>query len=551
MTQTSGPQTSGPQTESRDTARTRDFARTAPPLPPLQFARWCWRQLTSMRTALLLLLMLALAAIPGSFIPQTKVDPAAVVRFGRAHETLTPTFDRLGLFSVYSSAWFSAIYILLMVSLVGCIVPRTFVYLRALRARPPKAPSRFDRLPASASYETDDDADEVLDRAATLLRGKRWRVDVDAPAGNENGADGVGVVRAEKGFLREAGNLTFHIAAVAVLVAVAIGSLWGYKGSVIVVEGEGFSNTLTQYDDFSAGGLFDASELAPFSLQLDRFDARFEIDGPQQGQPREFEAHGSYVAEPGAESEPFDIQVNHPLDVGGSSVFLVGQGYAPVVTIRDGEGEVVFSGPVPFLPEDASYTSSGVIKVPQAAPEELGFEGFFLPTAVDVNGVPRSAHPAAANPALALFVYAGDLGLGDGLPQSIFALDKDGLTQVRGPDDKPVRLLLQPGQTAAIPGGLGTISFDGVRQFARFQIGHSPAKSIALGAAVLGIAGLMASLFIRPRRAWVRTRRRDGRTLVEVARLDRVSGADLGADVEALVRDLRADGATSGRRAEA
>jgi len=527
------------KSDGRDTARTRDFARTAPPLPPLQFARWFWRQLTSMRTALLLLLMLALAAIPGSFIPQTKVDPAAVVRFGRAHETLTPIFDRLGLFSVFSSAWFSAIYILLMLSLVGCIVPRTFVYLRALRARPPKAPSRFDRLPASASYETDENSDAVLQRAAAVLRQKRWRVDVDAVAG------GSGVVRAEKGYLREAGNLTFHIAAVGVLVAVAIGSLWGYKGSVIVVEGEGFSNTLTQYDDFSAGGLFDASALTPFSLQLDRFDARFEIDGPQQGQPREFEARGSYVPEPGAESAPFDIQVNHPLDVGGSSVFLVGQGYAPVITIRDGEGELVFSGPVPFLPEDASYTSSGVIKVPQSVPEELGFEGFFLPTAVDVNGVPRSAHPAAANPALALFVYAGDLGLGDGLPQSVFALDKRGLTQVRGPDGNPVRLLLQPGDTAAIPGGLGTISFDGVRQFARFQIGHSPAKAIALGAAVLGIAGLMASLFIRPRRAWIRTRRRDGRTLVEVARLDRVSGADLGADVEALVRDLRASSATT------
>jgi cytochrome c biogenesis protein len=533
MTQTSDP-----------TARTRDFARTAPPLPPRQFARWFWRQLTSMRTALLLLLMLALAAIPGSFIPQTKVDPAAVIRFEREHETLTPIFDRLGLFSVYTSPWFSAIYILLMVSLVGCIVPRTFVYLRALRARPPKAPTRFERLPASASYETDDSAGDVLQRAEKLLRGRRWRVDVDAVSNR------VGVVRAEKGYLREAGNLTFHIAAVVVLVAVAWGSLWGYKGSVMVVEGEGFSNTLTQYDDFSAGGLFDAGDLPPFSLQLDRFDARFVIDGPQQGQPREFAAYGSYVTEPGTDPVPYDIEVNHPLDVGDSSVYLVGQGYAPVVTVRDGAGEVVFSGPVPFLPEDASYTSSGVIKVSEAAPAELGFEGFFLPTAVMDGDVPRSAHPAAANPAIALFVYSGDLGLGDGLPQSVFALDKDGLTQEVGADGTPVRLLLRPGETARIPDGLGTISFDGVRQFARFQIGHAPGKTLALGAAVLGIAGLLASLFIRPRRAWVRTRERDGRTLVEVARLDRVSGADLGADVESLVRDLRAGGATTEGKAD-
>jgi cytochrome c biogenesis protein len=524
---------------SDKTSRTRDFARTAPPLPPRQFARWFWRQLTSMRTALLLLLLLALGAIPGSFIPQTKVDPAAVIRFGRDHQTLTPIFDRLGLFSVFSSPWFSAVYLLLMVSLIGCIVPRSFVYFRALRARPPKAPARFDRLPASTSYETDESPDEVLERAGAVLRRRRWRVDVDTPDPDAPDTESVGVVRAEKGFLREAGNLTFHIAAVIVLIAVAMGSLWGYKGSVIVVEGEGFSNTLTQYDDFSAGGLFDPGELTPFSLQLDRFDARFQIGGPQEGQPLDFDAQGTYVSQSGADSQPFDIQVNHPLDIGDSTVFLVGQGYAPVVTVRDGQGDVVFSGPVPFLPEDASYTSTGVIKAPDASPEELGFEGFFLPTAVMDGNIPRSAHPAAANPALALFVYTGDLGLGSGLPQSVFALDKAGLTQVQTADGKPLRLLLQPGQTARIPGGAGSISFDGVRQFARFEIGHSPGKMLALGAAVLGIAGLLASLFIRPRRAWVRTRRRDGRTLVEVARLDRVSGADLGADVDQLTAELR------------
>ena len=43
-----------------------------------------------------------------------------------------------------------------------------------------------------------------------------------------------------------------------VLVGFAVGSLFGYKGGVIVVVGNGFSNTLTQYDDFAPGSLFDA-----------------------------------------------------------------------------------------------------------------------------------------------------------------------------------------------------------------------------------------------------------------------------------------------------
>ena len=58
-----------------------------------------------------------------------------------AHDTLTPIYEKLGIFNVYGSPWFAAIYILLMVSLVGCIVPRSFVYPAACAPshRPPRA----------------------------------------------------------------------------------------------------------------------------------------------------------------------------------------------------------------------------------------------------------------------------------------------------------------------------------------------------------------------------------------------------------------------------
>ena len=41
--------------------------------------RWMWRQLTSMRTALILLFLLALAAVPGSVFPQRGVSPLRVL----------------------------------------------------------------------------------------------------------------------------------------------------------------------------------------------------------------------------------------------------------------------------------------------------------------------------------------------------------------------------------------------------------------------------------------------------------------------------------------
>ncbi|MFF9677922.1 cytochrome c biogenesis protein ResB, partial [Streptomyces eurythermus] len=89
-----------------------------PALGVIGWARWFWRQLTSMRVALLLLLLLSLAAIPGSLIPQTGVDETRVADFRERHDVLAPVYDKLGLFHVYSSVWFSAIYILLFVSLI-------------------------------------------------------------------------------------------------------------------------------------------------------------------------------------------------------------------------------------------------------------------------------------------------------------------------------------------------------------------------------------------------------------------------------------------------
>ncbi|WP_370201289.1 cytochrome c biogenesis protein ResB [Aeromicrobium sp.] len=529
----------------------RSPAELAPALGPVETLRWAWRQLTSMRTALLLLLLLAIAAVPGSVVPQRGVDARAVEAFQARHPDLSPWLERLGVFHTYTSPWFSAVYVLLMVSLVGCILPRTKVYLKSVRARPPRAPRNFDRLPASATFETDAEVEEVLAVARGALRGPRLlpsRVDVvrDEVASSTGGGAGPGAatstgeVRAERGYLRELGNLVFHTSIVAVLVGVAAGALWGYRGAAIVTQGEGFANVLTQYDEFASGALFDTNDLPPFSLQLDKMVARFWTTGPQRGAPRLFEASGTYREGVDGREKPYEIRVNHPLDVGGTSVFLVGQGYAPVVKITDAKGDVVFDGAVPFLPADGTYTSNGVIKVPDARPEQLGFQGFFLPTAV-TNGSEEasvSAFPGAVNPLLGLFVFHGDLGVDDGLPQSVYVLDQDKLEQYKNADGSNFRVSLSPGQEADLPDG-GTIEFTDLTLFARFQIASTPLVWLPLGGISIGIVGLVLSLAVRPRRTWVRARRVGSRTVVEVAALDRVPRDDLGTSLEDLLAQLR------------
>jgi cytochrome c biogenesis protein len=216
-----------------------------------------------------------------------------------------------------------------------------------------------------------------------------------------------------------------------------------------------------------------------------------------------------------------------------------------VFKVTDAKGDVVFEDAVPFLPSDGTYTSSGVVKVPDARPEGLGFQGFFLPTAITTgkDQAPISAFPAAANPFVGLFVFHGDLGLDSGLPQSVFTLDKAGLKQFKHRDGSPVRVSLTPGQVADLPGG-GSIEFVELRQFARLQIGSAPLAWLPLGATILGVAGLVLSLLIRPRRTWLRIRPGgpDGgsRTVVEIAALDRIGrgGGDLDDHVRRLVDAL-------------
>ncbi len=482
-----------------------------PPLAPRELGRWAWRQLTSMRTALLLLLLLALGSVPGSVIPQTNVDAARVTRWRADHPGLAPLYDRLGLFSVYDSVWFSAIYLLLMLSLVGCIVPRLAVYARAVRARPPAAPRRLERLPAYARATTGQPAAEVLERAAAVLRRRRYRVRVDGDA-----------VSAERGYLREAGNLVFHLSVIAVLVCFAVGQLWGFKGGVIVPVGRGFTNLVPQYDTFDSGTLMNPEDLPPLHLTVDDFSVKFIASGSHRGQPESFAADLTYTEAPGRPERTQRLEVNHPLVLDGVSVFLVGHGYAPVVTITDGRGKEVYSGPTVFLPQDASFASYGVVKAPEAEPRQIGLDGFFMPTfAASAQRGVFSAFPDALNPGLSLRAYTGDLGLDDGLPQSVYELDTDRMKPVLDKDGKPLQIILSPGRGVRLPDGLGTVRFEGWQRWVKLQVSDAPAKTPTLVSITIGLLGLMGSLFVRRRRAWVRVLDTPEGTRVEVAGLDR------------------------------
>ncbi|MFE4543933.1 cytochrome c biogenesis protein ResB [Arthrobacter sp. NPDC056727] len=500
-------------------------ARAGAALPSLGFLgmlRWAWTQLTSMRTALFLLLLLAVAAVPGSLFPQRPANPSVVTQYIKDHPDYGKLLDSLQLYDVYSSAWFSAIYILLFISLIGCVVPRAIAHYKAMRSQPPRTPKRLSRLPEYGTLVVPADAgipaSDAIEDAAALLKKRGYRVEVR----HDDGARPS--LGAERGFMKEVGNLVFHTSLIGVLVSVAIGGLFGYSGQRILVEGDTFVNTLVGYDQFNPGTNFESSQLQPYSIQLDKFQATFDRESQgKYGQPIDFTADVTTKENPGAPAEKQVLKVNDPVTLGGTSIYLTGNGYAPVITVRDGKGNIAMQGPVVAKLQGQNYYSSVVIKVPDAKPDQLGFVGFFLPTAlVTDKGISFSGDPDLINPQLSLNSFYGDLGLDKGTPQNVFELDVKNLKELNSRNLKAGGITLAPGNTYTLPEGKGSITFDGVKKYIGVDIHHNPGQLSALLFALLAVGGLIVSLYVNRRRVWVRTgTHEDGRTMVEYGLLAR------------------------------
>ncbi|MBX6169503.1 MAG: cytochrome c biogenesis protein ResB [Thermobispora bispora] len=485
--------------------------------------RWGWRVLTSMRTALILLFLLALAAVPGSIYPQRGIDPDQVAQYFSSRPREAEWLDRLWLFDVYSSPWFAAIYLLLFISLLGCIVPRLARHAGELRRRPPAAPRNLLRLPYGEEFE----GDLTVAEAAALLRKRRFRV-----------TTGPDWVAAEKGYLRETGNILFHFSLVVLLFAFAGGALYGYRGNVVVVEGESFANTVAAYDRFMPGSRVTAESLHPFSFTLKDFQVTFIAAGERTGQALDYQAALTVRDAPDAPAREAVLKVNQPLEVGGTQTYLISHGYAPTFKVTDGKGQVAWEGPVPCLISDrATYASECVIKVPDARPEQLGFLIRFLPTGVQAGDAWVSAFPGTVNPVAQVFPFAGDLGLDSGVPQSVFQLDTTKMRPLGKMTAQPKPLSV--GETLELADGAGTIQFTGVKEWISLQVSRDPGRLPALLAATAAVLGLVLSLTVRRRRIWVRVNDRR----ITVGGLERTDGgaAAFAKEFTEIVTALRAD----------
>ena len=497
----------------------------APEIGLTGWTRWIWRQLTSMRTALILLLLLAAASVPGSIYPQRSADPNGVVKYFDDQPQLAEVLDFFQLFDVYTSIWFSAIYILLFTSLVGCVLPRTKIHYEALKAEPVQTPTKLSRMPVFESAKAPKGIDPV-EKGMQILKKQRYRV---VRRGDS--------ISAEKGYMRETGNLVFHFSLVGVLIAIGIGGGLSFSGQRVLAEGDTFVNNLAGFDSLSPGTFFNPDNLAPISVTLDKFEVDYDFANETNiGAPLDFRATVTLRNASDQVGKTSVVRVNEPLDGPGASVYLTGHGYAPEITIRDVNGDISYSGPSIFLPQDGNMTSIGIIKVPDNLPEQIGIVGFFYPSAVQLStGAYTSIFPGVIDPMISLNVYTGDLGLDSGIPLNVYALDTDRLTQVagRGTDNPAVEVRL--GETANLPNGLGTVTFDGIKRFASLDIAYNPGQFWVLIFSLLALGAVTVSLVTPRRRVWVK-KTAEG---FEVAALSKRDDPKLEEVVRELTKEIR------------
>lgn len=523
------------------------------------YLKRAWRWLTSMRTALLLLFVLAIAAIPGTVLPQRSLNEGNVADYLANNGWIAELYDQLQLFDVFESTWFQAIFVLLTLSLVGCILPRSWDHYQAMKTPPTRAPKRLERLPLHATGTVDKPLGQVTQDARGLL--KRWKVAEYTPDQDRAGALSLS---AERGYTRELANLIFHLSLVGMLLTIAAGRLVYYEGMVIIVTESGnyetppieqsteFCNTSTaNFDSFRAGPTFDGTGLTPFC-----FDAHdFAADYLPNGQAEMFTSNISYaigedILTPKEEWNDYQLQVNHPLRVAGDRIYLMGHGYAPTFTVTWPNGETR-TQTIQFGPEDPTFfLSTGAMRFDPPAgmypdmyerrQNQIALEGLFAPTAEwggDNGQLLSSAYPAMRDPAVAIDIYRGDAGLDTGRAQSIFELDSTLIAN--GQLQRIERVNLEQGDEVTLDDGT-TVTFDGASEFANYQISHDPFQPWVLATTMTMLASLVGSLVIKRRRIWIRLRpTADGAaTIVEMAGLARTDRAGWDGEFDTIHRAL-------------
>jgi cytochrome c biogenesis protein len=502
-----------------------------------------WRSLRSMRTALILLLVIALASVAGSFIPQRPNSPLRIAQDFREHPLRSRIFDALGLFDVFGSWWFTLLYVLLLVSLGACLFPRTRALIRNARARPQPA-RELDGFRHFAEIPAGEPPAAAARRAQDLLRRRWFRV---------NRPEGGAEVAADKGLAREAGSLLFHWSFFLVMIGILVGKGTGFSGFAVITEGQCWVEAEANYDGNLRVGRYFGGDHTGARICVDDFEDTYR----QSGIPMDFVTRATLTSGDGGDPTTQEIRLNDPGSVDGLNLYQFAFGWAPELRVRLGE-RVIAEGPVQFerdpVPEGVSELAvpwHGALRLPTLQPQRA-LQFSLWPSAAAFVTFRQTLRPGvmmteAESPILIYEAFEGDLA--SELRPSFSELDTRGLRAAGdGVIGEGQTISLEDGRTLegaalrrALEGDELTMSFTGIRQYTVLQVTRDRGLWIMLAAAILILVGLLPALYTSRRRVWVRAEPASGTggSVLKVGGFALQRTTQFSEEFDRLVRDLR------------
>jgi cytochrome c biogenesis protein len=471
------------------------------PLTLRRSTAMAWRSLRSMRTALVLLLLVALAAVAGSLVPQVGVADLRIAATFRDHPLRARIFEQLGLFDVYGSWWFTLLYVLLLVSLGACLLPRTRAFVRNLRTRP--APTReLEGLRHYAELTVAAGPDRAIAGARRVLRRRLFRV---------SGPNGRPALAADKGLARELGSLLFHWSFFLLLIGIVWGKGTGFSGQAVIVEGQAWVEAHANYDGQVREGRFFGEDHSGARILVRAFEVAYR----PTGQPEDFVTRATISQADGSGSRDVEIRVNEPAEIDGVRLYQFGYGWAPVVYARSG-GELVASDPMVCAqeapPEGLSPLQmpwNCVLKLPSLRPQ-VGVRFQLWP---DSRGLFALLETGTAMPmfgeyapVMSYTVFEGDLR--SELVQRAGILDTSAMRETGSG-------VLGAGETIDVADGL-ELTFDDLRRYTVLQVARDRGRWIVFAAAILVLVGLLPALYTSRRKLWVTAETNGGGTVLKV-----------------------------------
>jgi cytochrome c biogenesis protein len=452
-----------------------------------------WRFFSSVKLTFFLLIILAIASILGTIIPQRG---QGAMEFAR---NISPEMFRflssLNLFDMYHSLWFRLIVLCLTLNLIICSINRFPTAWKRFRLLPrPDRDKPFENLPPQQEFSlqggnTKQNANSIEEFLQRRYRQVNRKEDADTD-----------FFYAEKGRYSHFGVYLVHLSVLIILIGGLVGSFFGFEGYVNIAEGEQTKTIMLR------------KRMSRMVLGFEVRCDKFTVDFYKNGAPKEYRSDISFIVN-GKEVEKRSVLVNHPVQFGGITFYQANYGTVPGNKVRL------------KLLRRISRPEKTIIEIEKGGSRPLpGNEGRFR--VIDLKGNFMNMGPAALiaiqpnkGEEIRFWLFKDQENIKERFPGLL-----DRFPKLNPSSFEPYTFFLEEFNT---------------RYYTGLQVNRDPGVSIVWAGFFVIVAGFFVTFFVSHRRIWVRLRINNGETEVSIAGTSNKNPVGLQRELDRLTNDLK------------